>query len=228
MGWWSKGARGRHLVRAALVTLWLLFFTWALFYGPSLDQIQEWVETATLSGPLLYLGLYVVAVFALLPRPALNAVGGLLFGLVPGLVMATVGGVFSALVQFLFARHVAGEAVAERLPESVRGKLDALADHRGLLAIVQLRLVPVIPYQAVNYGFGLTRIRTWHFVLGTAVGGLPSAAALVLVGAGGGDHGRAAVLGALALAVFLALGWWLLSRRGGATGPGRAFSSETG
>lgn len=211
---WGKDTRGEYLVKAGLVTLWLVFFVWAVFHGPSLDQIQSWVDSAVLSGPLLYLGLYVVAVFALLPRPALNVAGGLLFGMGAGLILATVGGVLSALVQFLFARHVAGEAVASRLPGGVRGRLDALADHRGLLAAIQLRLIPVIPYQAINYGFGLTRIRTWHFVLGTFVGSLPVTAAFVLVGAGGADYGRPAMIATALLAALVGLGWWLWSRYG--------------
>lgn len=211
---WGRGVRGEHLMKAGLVSLWLLFFVSAVFYGPSLGQIQNWVDSAAMSGPLLYLGLYVVAVFALLPRPALNVAGGLLFGVGAGLFLATVGGVLSALVQFLFARHVAGETVANRLPESVRGRLDTLADHRGLIAAVQVRLIPVIPYQAINYGFGLTRIRTLHFVLGTFVGSLPATAAFVLVGAGGSDYGRPAMAAAAAVAVLMGLGWWLYSRYG--------------
>lgn len=194
--------------------LWLVFFVSAVFYGPSLGQIRGWVDSAAMSGPLLYVGLYVVAVFALLPRPALNVAGGVLFGMGPGLILATVGGVLSALVQFLFARHVTGEVVASRLPESVRGRLDTLADHRGLIAAVQVRLIPVIPYQAINYGFGLTRIRTWHFVLGTFVGSLPVTAAFVLVGAGGADYGKPAMAAAAAAAVLMGLGWWLHSRYG--------------
>lgn len=206
--------RSEHLVKAGLVPLWLAFFLSAVFYGPSLGQIRNWVDSAAMSGPLLYLGLYVVAVFALLPRPALNVAGGLLFGMGLGLFLATVGGVLSALVQFLFARHVAGEVVASRLPESVRGKLDTLAGYRGLSAAVQVRLIPVIPYQAINYGFGLTRIRTWHFVLGTFVGSLPVTAAFVLVGAGGSDYGKPAMAATTAVAVLVGLGWWLYSRYG--------------
>ena len=202
--------------RAALLAGWLLVVVWAVLSGPDLETVRSWTDGAGLGGSFVYLASYTLAVQAMVPRPALNIAGGLLFGLALGVVLALIGGVLAALAQFVVARHVARDAVSRRLPERVRGKLEGLAGGRALLAVVQLRLVPVIPYQMVNYGFGLTGVRVIPFVLGTALGSLPSTVALVLVGAGGADVGFQVALGAGAVAVVIGVGWWLHSRRSAA------------
>ena len=157
-----------------------------------------------------------------MPRPALNIAGGLFFGLAAGTVLALIGGVLAALVQFTVARYVAGDALARRLPERVRTRLEGLTGRRALLAVVQLRLIPVIPYQMVNYGFGLTGLRAGPFALGTALGSVPATAAMVVVGTGGVDLGFPVAVATGAAAALLALAWWLRSRRSGKRGRARA------
>ncbi|WP_159941966.1 MULTISPECIES: TVP38/TMEM64 family protein [unclassified Nocardiopsis] len=199
--------------RLALLALWAAVLVLALVRGPDPETLREWVEEAGAAAPLAYLCVYAAAVFALLPRPVLNAAAGLLFGWPWGLPLALVGGVCAALAQFWVARYVAGETVARLLPEGVRTRVDALEGGRALLAVLQLRLLPVVPYQAVNYGFGLTRMGAWPFAAGTLAGGVPATAALVLVGSGGADLGVPAAVGACVLAAVLGLAWWWHARR---------------
>ncbi|PDP84475.1 TVP38/TMEM64 family protein [Glycomyces fuscus] len=210
----TRVVRAADVSRLVLLLVWVALLVAALLWGPDLETLQVWVEDAGAAGPLAYLGVYLVAVFAFLPRPALNAAAGLLFGTSLGLVLAVAGGVCAALAQFSVARYVAGDAVARRLPEGARTRLEALAGGRALLAVLQLRLVPVIPYQVVNYGFGLTRMQVWPFALGTLVGGVPSTAALVLVGVGGTDLGLPVAVGGAVLAVMIGVVWWARSRGG--------------
>jgi uncharacterized membrane protein YdjX (TVP38/TMEM64 family) len=210
----TRVVRAADVSRLVLLMVWVALLVAALLWGPELETLQGWVEDAGAAGPLAYLAVYLVAVFAFLPRPALNAAAGLLFGISFGLVLAVAGGVGAALAQFSVARYVAGDAVARRLPEGARTRLESLAGGRALLAVLQLRLIPVIPYQVVNYGFGLTRMRMWPFAMGTLLGGVPSTAALVLVGVGGTDLGVPVAVGGAVLAVVIGVVWWARSRGG--------------
>jgi len=214
------GGRGGRLSRAVLLAAWVAVLVLALFHGPGPAALRSWVEGAGASGPAVYLAVYVVAVFALVPRPALNALAGLLFGVPLGLVLALAGGVGAALAQFAVARYVAGDAVARRLPEGIRERLDALAGGRAFLAVLQLRLLPVVPYQAVNYGLGLTRMGVWPFASGTFAGAVPATAALVLVGDGGADLGGPVAVAGTLLTVVIGAVWWLRSRSAAAAGAG--------
>ncbi|MFD3685884.1 TVP38/TMEM64 family protein [Nocardiopsis sp. NPDC058631] len=215
----GAGGRGRRMSRAVLLAVWVAVLVLALVQGPGPDALRSWVEGAGAAGPAVYLAAYVVAVFAFVPRPALNALAGLLFGVPLGLVLALVGGVGAALVQFAVARHVAGDAVARRLSEGVRGRLDALAGGHAFVAVLQLRLLPVVPYQAVNYGLGLTRMGVWPFASGTFAGAVPATAALVLVGGGGADLGVPVAVAGTLLAVVIGAVWWVRSRSAAGPGP---------
>ncbi|QVJ02744.1 TVP38/TMEM64 family protein [Nocardiopsis eucommiae] len=207
------GHRWGQVWRVALLAVWVAVLAWAILRGPDLETVRDWTTNAGFWGAVVYLAAYVLAVQALVPRPALNIAGGLLFGLVAGVVLALVGGVLAAVAQFAVARYVAGDALSRRLPERVRTRLEGLVGRRALLAVVQLRLIPVIPYQMVNYGFGLTGLRVAPFALGTALGSLPATAAMVVVGTGGIDLGFPVAVATGAAAALLALAWWLRSRR---------------
>ena len=68
-----------------------------------------------------------------------------------------------------------------------------------------MRLIPVLPFTAINYGAGLTAVRRRDYALGTAVGIIPGTVAYVALGAYGLEFGWPAwtaigVLGALTLA----------------------------
>ncbi|WP_026116606.1 TVP38/TMEM64 family protein [Nocardiopsis valliformis] len=199
--------------RGALLAGWVGLLVWAILHGPDLETVRAWTADAGVLGAVVYLAAYTLAVQALVPRPALNIAGGLLFGLAAGVVLALAGGVLAAFVQFAVARYVAGDVLARRLPEAVRTRLEGLVGGRALLAVVQLRLIPVIPYQMVNYGFGLTGLPVVPFVLGTAIGSLPATVALVLVGTGGIDLGLPVAVATGAAAALIALVWWLRSRK---------------
>ncbi|MGW8530453.1 MULTISPECIES: TVP38/TMEM64 family protein [Nocardiopsidaceae] len=218
MGEGTGGGRGVRVSRFLLLAAWAAVVVFALLHVPGADALRSRVEEAGAAGPAVYLVVYVVAVFALVPRPALNALAGLVFGFPLGLVLALAGGVCAALAQFAVARHVAGDAVARRLPPGIRARLDALVGGHAFVAVLQLRLLPVVPYQAVNYGLGLTRAGVWPFAAGTLAGAVPATAALVLVGSGGADLGVPVTVAGVLLTVVIGAAWWLRARSEARTG----------
>ncbi|MBA3745950.1 MAG: TVP38/TMEM64 family protein [Solirubrobacterales bacterium] len=75
---------------------------------------------------------------------------------------------------------------------------------RGLSAVIGLRLLPVIPFNALNYAFGLSSVRRRDHAIGTAVGIVPGSVAFVALGdsiADPGSVGFMASLGAVAVLV---------------------------
>ena len=84
-------------------------------------------------------------------------------------------------------------------------RVDELLHRRGLAAMIGVRLVPVLPFTAINYTAGLTSIRWWPYLLGTAIGILPGTVSFVTVGAFGLQpgwqlHAALGALGVLTLA----------------------------
>jgi len=109
---------------------------------------------------------------------------GALFGVSEGLVVVEAGATVGAVVGFSLAR-VLGRGFVARVSGASLEKLDERFARRGVLAVLAVRLLPVLPFAAVNYVSGLTSIRFRDYLAGTAAGILPAAAAYVVLGAYG-------------------------------------------
>lgn len=188
---------------------------------PDLATVREAVDDAGVLAPVGFVLAYAAATLAPVPKSVLTVAAGALFGLVSGAGLVVLSATLGALVAYGVGRLLGRDAV-ERLTGARVARLDDLLERRGLVAVIGLRLVPVVPFTVMNYAAGLTRVRTRDFLIGTPVGLLPGTLTYVSVGALGADLGRAPLavsvlmigLGAVALLV-------VRSRRPAAVSPGR-------
>ncbi len=74
---------------------------------------------------------------------------------------------------------------------------------RGLLGVVTLRLVPVVPFNVLNYAFGLSTVERRNHVIGTGIGIVPGTVAFVALGSSIADPGSTGFLASLAAALLL-------------------------
>ncbi len=134
-----------------------------------------------------------------------------LFGLVVG-VLVLVGAVLGASAAFWLGRLLGRDAV-ERLSGARIARVDALLRRRGVLALIAVRLVPVLPFTAINYAAGLSVLRTRDYLIGTSVGIIPGTIAYVTLGSYGSSPGSWPFLIALIVLVVLTAGGTVLARR---------------
>lgn len=171
---------------------------------PPLEDVRARVGGAGWAGPVVYAGLYAVLTLTPAPATVLSIGAGVLFGLAGGLAVVMAGALLSAAGAFGLSRGLGRRAV-ERVDHDRLRRLDALLRRRGLLAVIGVRLVPLLPFTALNYLCGLTAVRTRDYIAGTAVGIAPGATAYVAIGAFGAEPGSlpflVAVGGLLALSV---------------------------
>ncbi|MDN5932720.1 MAG: VTT domain-containing protein [Pseudonocardia sp.] len=203
--WWI-----RPLVLVALLGIGVAV---AVSVGiPPVEDVRAWVAAAGWAGPVVYAGLY--AVLALTPAPAtvLSIAAGVLFGLAGGLAVVMAGALLSAVGAFGLSRGLGRRAV-ERVDSDRLRRLDALLRRRGLLAVIGVRLVPLLPFNALNYLCGLSAVRTRDYVVGTAVGILPGATAFVAIGAFGTEPGSLPFLLAVGGLVALSVAGLVVARR---------------
>lgn len=203
--WWPKPLALLVLLVAATVV--------ALTVGvPPVSEIRGWVDGAGWAGPVLYAALYAAVTITPAPATVLSITAGLIFGLPTGLAVVIAGAVLSATVAFGLSRGLGRGAVA-RVDNARLRQLDAMVRRRGLLAVIGVRLVPLLPFAALNYACGLTAVRPRDYVVGTAVGILPGAAAYVSLGAFGADPGSVPFLLALGGLGVLSVGGIVIARR---------------
>lgn len=143
-----------------LAALLLLFVgTRALGLGQSLKQLQPWIASLGSLGPLVFIGLYVVATVLAIPGSALTIAGGLLFGGLYGTVYVSIGSTLGAAACFLIARYLARETLLKTFGEKPAfQRLERLSLSQGAWLVALTRLIPLFPFNLLNYGFGLTRV----------------------------------------------------------------------
>lgn len=122
--------------------------------------------------PALFVFAYVLGTAVGVPGTALTLAGGAIFGVGFGSALNWAGAVVGALLAFLVARHLGREWVARFLRGRV-ATLDERVGEHGFRAILYLRLIPLVPFNGLNFGAGLTRVRLRDYVLATAVGIVP-------------------------------------------------------
>lgn len=152
-------------------------------------------------GPAVFAALYAAVSLVPLPKALFTLAAGALFGVVGGLLAVVVGATVGAMVAFYLGRALGQQAV-HRLTAVRVDRVDHLVSRRGFLSVLVARLVPVVPFTALNYVAGLTAVRAVDFLLATVLGILPASTAYVVVGAQGGRPGSWplwAALGALAV-----------------------------
>lgn len=177
-----KGGRWRPLLLlGALVGMLLLARTFEL--GDQLAALRSWIDELGPWGPVVFLLLYVTAVVAAIPGSALTVAAGALFGSVAGVLLVSVGATLGASFSFLIARYFAREGAAQWLSQSEKfRRLDDLTEKRGSIIVALTRLVPIFPFNLLNYGFGLTRVPFWTYVFWSWLCMLPGTTVYVVGG----------------------------------------------
>ena len=180
------------VIRILLFLILLAGIVLAILNREQFDAValESWVKDAGVLGPILFMAIYAVAAVLFLPGSVITLVGGALFGPVLGTLYNLTGATIGACLAFLVARYLASDWVAAktggRLKQLIQG-----VENEGWRFVAFVRLVPLFPFNLLNYALGLTRIRFLHYLLATYICMLPGAIAYTYLG----YAGREAVAG---------------------------------
>jgi pyruvate/2-oxoglutarate dehydrogenase complex dihydrolipoamide dehydrogenase (E3) component/uncharacterized membrane protein YdjX (TVP38/TMEM64 family) len=135
-------------------------------------------------GPVIaaFFGIYVAVTALSLPGAVpLTLAGGALFGLGLGTLVVSFASTAGATLAMLVSRHLLREAVQARFGARLAEMSRGIA-RDGAFYLFTLRLVPVLPFFAINLLMGLTAMRVWTYAWVSQLGML--AGTLVYVNAG--------------------------------------------
>ena len=149
-------------------------------------DIQGFVADFGPWAPAVYMGLFALLPAVFFPVAVLALAGGLLFGLWAGSIYTFLGAMINCTVMFWLARTVGYEKVKSlveaKLSEKWQKRLNAAAGREGFLLLIILRLIPAMPYNLINYAFGLTRMSYGAYLLASAVGIIPGTFVFINIG----------------------------------------------
>ena len=179
-------------LRWLLLVLLAAGISLAFVYRDRFDPaaLQQGIEQAGSAGPLLFMAIYVLATVLFLPGSVLTLAGGALFGPVWGTLYNLTGATAGAALAFLVARYLASAWVEQKTGGRLR-QLKEGVEKEGWRFVAFVRLVPLFPFNLLNYALGLTRIEFIHYLLASYICMLPGAAAYTYLG----YAGREAVAG---------------------------------
>ncbi len=136
--------------------------------------LREWIDSFGAWGPLVLALLYVGSVVAALPGLAITLAAGALLGAVKGTIVVSIASTVGATLCFLIARYFARAAIERSFASNEKfQRLDELTEKHGAIIIAITRLVPIFPFNLLNYGFGLTHVRLWTYVFWSWICMLP-------------------------------------------------------
>lgn len=111
----------------------------------------------------------------------LTVVGGAMFGLATGTLIVSFASTIGATLSFLGSRWLFRDAVQRRFSDRLQ-TVNRGIEREGAFYLFALRLVPVLPFFAINVAMALSPIRLWPFVWVSQVGMLLGTVAYVNAG----------------------------------------------
>lgn len=204
---------GARILRGLVLLLLVAAVVWGLSQREqfSVEGLQQ--QLAVLGGwaPMAFVAAYALATVLFLPGVLFTLTGGVLFGPWWGAFYSLLGATAGATLAFLAARHLAGGWVRAHAGQRLGRLMDGV-EREGWRFVAFARLVPVFPFNLLNYALGLTRIPLGPYLLASFVCMAPGALGYSWLGyagakaVGGGEGTVRAVLlalGALAALLFL-------------------------
>lgn len=173
--------------------------------------VEQWLGLAA-DGPWALPA--AVAAFALLafvgvPQFVLIAAAVVAFGAWTGFAYSWIGTMVSAVVGFYLGRLAGARTLNAFAGEGVRQFMD-LVGRNGFYASLIVRLVPSAPFIVVNMAAGVTPMRMFQFVAGTALGIVPKIGVTAFAGNSIAQAMRGGGLEHIGLLVAIVVGWIVL------------------
>jgi uncharacterized membrane protein YdjX (TVP38/TMEM64 family) len=134
------------------------------------------------AGALLVIWLAMVHVLVWYPAEILDAASGYVFGFGLGFPLVLGAWILSGLASYAVGRHFARPVLYRIAGEERFLRIEHLVHRGGALALIGVRLIPIMPFSLMGYVCGATRVPLMRFVWTTAVGYAPITAYFTYVG----------------------------------------------
>ncbi|KPQ32978.1 MAG: hypothetical protein HLUCCA11_19990 [Phormidesmis priestleyi Ana] len=191
----------QNIIALGLLCLFLLAYLWISnrVEGNLLtpECLQQVVIGTGISGILVYMAVIALAVvISPIPGAPLTVAAGAVWGAIPAAIYSVIGGFSGGLIAYFIGRTLGRSTV-----KALTGKIIYFSKDRGekLLGIVifTTRLLPVLSFDLISYGAGLTGLSLPIYALSTLLGMIPSTLLLTYLG----ESFTVGIPGAIALSI---------------------------
>ena len=149
------------------------------------ENITNYLDIFGNLAPLVFILIYIIATVFFLPGLILTILAGVLFGPFFGTIYSIIGATIGATLAFLSARTIAREKVEKMIEGKKLDYLKKSVEDEGWKFIAYTRLVPLFPFNLLNYSYGLTNVKLRDYFCASFIFMLPGTFAYVYLGFAG-------------------------------------------
>jgi len=149
-----------------------------------MKALVAWIAGFGMLGPLIFIFARSAGAVFFIPGSLMAITAGMAFGPVWGAVYNLAASTLGAVLAFLIARYLAADLVERKIGERME-KIMSGIEAEGWRFVAFVRLVPLFPYNLLNYALGVTRLKLSHFTWASLVFMVPGDVAYTYIGYAG-------------------------------------------
>lgn len=178
----------KRLIQIIFALVLVFTISVAIYYRDdlSVDLIKQWIDQVGWWAPVIFIFIYAAASILFLPGSIFTFAGGIIFGPVLGVLYNLAGATLGAALSFLIARYLASDFVSQRSGGRLKQLINGV-EAEGWRFVAFVRLVPLFPFNLLNYALGLTKIRFIEYLLATFIFIIPACIAYTYLGYAGSE-----------------------------------------
>lgn len=149
-----------------------------------IEQVKHFVQQDPQLTAFYLIGAKIIGAIILFPGAPLTLLAGATMGVVWGSVVSLIGNTLGAITAFVISRYFLRDFFYEKiyLRYPTIQKYEERFFKKGVSTVIFLRLVPLFPFNVLNYSLGLTRVTLRDYSIGTFFGIIPGTIAFVYFG----------------------------------------------
>ena len=177
-----RSLKQTRLLKFAIIAAIILVAAF-LMQKIGVSELRELIGEHVLFAPMIYVLCFAILPIFLFPVPVLAVVAGAVFGLFAGSLYTIIGAMINSVLMFYIARFLGFRAVSDFTQNSKSKILKTLGEPGGKFSLILiLRLMPLVPYNALNYACGVMNVSLRDYVVATFVGIVPATFIMVNLG----------------------------------------------
>lgn len=143
------------------------------FFNLKPEAVQKWVEGFGMWAPVIFMGIFAVRPFTLIPLSIIALSSGLIFGPYMGTLYNIIGTVLGAATSFAAVRFFTDAAHIEDKNKGTLKEFKNDLEENGFKSVLMLRLIPGLNFDLLTFFCAKMRVIWWKFLLATFVGTIP-------------------------------------------------------
>lgn len=149
--------------------------------------LREFIRSFGGFAVLAYIIAYALNTISIVPPiAALSLTAGLAFGKALGALYLMIGAILGTTATFIISRYFCRNLIDKMLKGKFK-ELDEKFAKNGFMTILFFRVIPLVPYEVLNYASGLSSIKFRDYFLATLLGLIPGVVIAAFFGGSVGE-----------------------------------------